>query len=93
MNIFRIVKGGGGAGILCSLFLVSWFSRIYSFPDTEFSEIWEGDLKFPNSLGSGDEVLGLARDTLLLDFPHSFGVMKCVVCLTWMGGVFSDQKF
>jgi hypothetical protein len=27
-------------------------------------------LEFSHGLGSGDEVLGLARDSLLLDFTH-----------------------
>jgi len=70
LDVFSVVEGCGGGRGFRGFLLVSWFSRVYSFPDAEFSEIGEADLEFSHGLGSGDEVLGLARDSLLLDFTH-----------------------
>jgi hypothetical protein len=75
LNIFCVVECGGLVGGFRSFLLISWFSRINAFPYAEFSEIWETDLEFSNSLSSGDEVLGLASYSLLLDLCHFGGMV------------------
>ena len=72
LNIFRVVECRGSIGGLRGLLLVSWFSRIDSLPYAEFSEIGEGYLQFPDGLSSGDEVLGLARYSFLLNSGHDW---------------------
>lgn len=70
LNIFCVVEGRRCSRRFRGFLLVSWFSRVDSFPDAEFSEIGEADLELSHGLGPGDEVLGLTRDTFLLDFAH-----------------------
>jgi len=74
LNIFGVVKGRRGSRRFRGFLLVTWFSRVDAFPDAEFSEIRQADLKFSHGLRSRDEVLGLARDSLLLNLAHCRGL-------------------
>ena len=78
LDILGVVERCRCRGGFGSFLLVSWLSWIDTLPNAELSEVGECDLKFSNGLSSGDEVLGLAGDSLLLDFGHD------VICMVWL---------
>lgn len=63
LDVFGVVESGGSSRGLGSLLLVAWLAGIDALVDTQASEIWEGDLKLADSLGTGYEVLRLAGST------------------------------
>lgn len=66
LDVLGVVKGGGCVRGARGLLLVARLAGVDSFPDAEFAEIWETDLKLSDCLRSGDEVLGLARGACLV---------------------------
>src|ERR1700712_1586399 len=96
LNIFRIVKCGRCTRGLGGLLFVSWFSRIDTFPDAEFSEIGQADLEFSNGLSSRNKVLGLASYSFLLDLSHLGNYGDCFLkwyCMFRLVGFKIKKKF
>ena len=61
LDVLGVVEGRRSSGSFGCFLLVARFAGVNALVDAQPSEIWKGNLKFADSLCTGDEILRLAR--------------------------------